>query len=122
MLDLTGNFANPIYSRNLEMSKSAYAECRAAYDALYSYLEAYKPKKDESGHIIEFLHDDDRTVVYYAASIIVLRMYALNAYILAKEALNGGDKTRYKEMVDVCSRYLTSEVDYRQKFKNRYGY
>lgn len=122
MLDLTERFVEPIRGRNLEMSKASYSECKAAYHALYSYLEAYKPQKDESGHVVEFLSEDDREVVRFAAGVIALRMYALNDYILALEASKNGDSAGYNAMAEACSRDLQYAVDYRQGFMNTYGY
>ena len=55
ILDITANFDALIRCGNFEMAKTSYAECKAAYDSLYSYLEKYKPAKDASGHLIELL-------------------------------------------------------------------
>ena len=121
-LDITDAFYKPMLSGNLERTKNEYTLCMNAHAALYSYLDKYKTQRNESGYITDFLNENDREVVYHAATIIALRIHALYDYILALEAHKGGDLAGQNTMLDACTRDLEYANDCRQSFMNLYGY
>ena len=121
-LDITDSFYKPMLSGNLNWTKTEYDNCLKAHTELYSYLDKYKPQRNESGYVIDFLSENDREVVYHAATIIALRIHALYDYILALEAHKSGDFNGQNTMIDACNRDLEYANDCRQSFTNLYGY
>lgn len=120
-LDITEGFDKPLRAGNEEYARKFSEDCRNAYNELYDYLKANQ-KTEANGNVTEFLPRTDRDCIYYAATVVVMRLYALTDYLLAAEAYKNGQYRIQRKMNKLCTNDWSKANEYRQGFKTTYGY
>ena len=121
-LDATEGFDKPICGGDVDSAVTFLASCATAYNALYEFLNAHPQEKNDKGYIIEFIESDDREVIHYAATVIIMRINTLNDYIIAMKAHEEKRYEYHKKMIELCSADWGQAVQMRQVFRDRYGF